>query len=551
MSTGGFRSSLAQVTSYLPTVPEWVAELTFHLGKTMITWTVPAACVGTVVVVASMAVSKAAKQPERGEEGDEDDESRSLLQKILVGKPPKDKVKEYLKIDRLTERLESYSFSVTKATQSKRKARALRARAALARNIGAEMTDLTDGQLTKIAELQKAARTALASASSAEKAALTGIRKLATQDSKAGSNKKQAKVYEKQLAQAAKTRAAAEVAFIEGVNEELDKSQQERFASIIRSKGSSEGADGLLSLLGGDDAPAAKNNVFVLGFAGDVMASQVQNLRHEVTAVIQNSSAGDEVVVLLNSGGGTVTGYGLAAAQLVRIKAHGMKLTVCVEEVAASGGYMMACTADRLVASPMAILGSIGVVTQQPNLAHRLEREGVGFTEVTAGKYKRTLGPFKKFEQADFDKVQEDLEGVLVLFKAFVSEHRPKLDIDSVATGEVWFGQDALKQNLVDELKTSDDVLLELLKEEKEIYSVRFRDPERKSPLARLLSDSESSSPSSASTLSPSLAQSLGSALLSWLVPAAATQLAQAQPSSGIGKRAPMLADFTPARHLQ
>ena len=170
-------------------------------------------------------------------------------------------------------------------------------------------------------------------------------------------------------------------------------------------------------------------------------------------------------MLVLNTGGGTVTGYGLAAAQLTRLRGAGLKLTVCVEQVAASGGYMMACTADRLVASPFAVLGSIGVISEVPNVYERLKKEGIQFETVTAGKFKRTLTPTKKIDPKDVEKSKADIEDVLTLFKAFVAQQRPSLNIDEVATGETWFGADALERGLCDELKTTDDVLLGILAE--------------------------------------------------------------------------------------
>jgi signal peptide peptidase SppA len=233
--------------------------------------------------------------------------------------------------------------------------------------------------------------------------------------------------------------------------------------------------------------------VFVLNFFGDIQASQVQNLRQEVTAVVQHASPerGDSVVLILNTGGGTVTGYGLAAAQLQRIKAAGLKLTICVEQVAASGGYMMACIADRLVAAPFAVLGSIGVITDIPNVYDRLLKEGIEFQTITAGKFKRTLTPTKKVTPEDKKKTTEDVEAIFKLFRGFVGENRPQLVIDEVATGETWFGQDALARNLVDELMAPDDVLLQLRKEGAELFSVKYS-PAPSSPVASLLSAASS-----------------------------------------------------------
>jgi len=240
--------------------------------------------------------------------------------------------------------------------------------------------------------------------------------------------------------------------------------------------------------IGSETVKGDSKHVYVLNFPGDVTASQVAGLRQEVTALSRfaNASRGDEVVLLLNTGGGTVTGYGLAAAQLMRIKALGLKLHICVEQVAASGGYMMACCADKITASPFAVIGSIGVISEVPNVYQRLDREGIEFLTVTAGKFKRTLTPTKKPTDEDFAKTKADIEQVLVLFKDWVKTQRPSLDIDAVATGETWFGPDALERNLVDELITSDDVLLQKFDEGAEIFSVSYKEP-KKSPVGSLL----------------------------------------------------------------
>ena len=143
-------------------------------------------------------------------------------------------------------------------------------------------------------------------------------------------------------------------------------------------------------------------------------------------------------------------GYGLAASQLQRVKDAGLTLTVCVDEVAASGGYLMASVADEITASPFALLGSIGVVATMPNFSERLKREGVVFEEVTAGQFKRTMTPYTKSSIDDRRKVQEDITSVYNAFKSFLRSQRPILNVDSVATGETWSGQEALKRNLVD-----------------------------------------------------------------------------------------------------
>ena len=220
-------------------------------------------------------------------------------------------------------------------------------------------------------------------------------------------------------------------------------------------------------------------SLFVTRFQGDVQASQVSNLREEVTAILTAAQPGDEALLILETGGGTVTGYGLAAGQLSRFRNHNITLTVCVEQVAASGGYMMCCVADHIIASPFAVLGSIGVISDIPNVYKRLKDEGIEFQTVTAGKYKRTLTPTKQVTQEDLEKSQMEIEEILVLFKAFIHQNRPSLDIDAVATGETWFGSDAVARGLCDEIRAVDDVLMDYIKtKEYNVYEVTYTPPE-------------------------------------------------------------------------
>jgi serine protease SohB len=219
---------------------------------------------------------------------------------------------------------------------------------------------------------------------------------------------------------------------------------------------------------------SARPRTFVLDFKGDLRASAVASLREEVSAVLQVANAGDEVLLKLENPGGTVHEHGLAASQLLRLRQHGVKLTVAVDKVAASGGYLMACVADRLIAAPFAIIGSIGVLAQLPNFNRLLEEKGVDFEQITAGRYKRTLTMFGKNTPEGREKLRQEVEDVHELFKAQIREYRPQVDLDSVATGEHWYGIRALELKLVDELKTSDDVLLEAAKQ-RDLYQVTFK----------------------------------------------------------------------------
>ena len=194
-------------------------------------------------------------------------------------------------------------------------------------------------------------------------------------------------------------------------------------------------------------------------------------MRDEITALLSVANPQDEVLLKLDNSGGIVHEHGLAASQLTRIKDANLKLTVSVDKVAASGGYMMACVADRIVAAPFAILGSIGVLAQLPNFHRLLDRAGVDFEQHTAGEYKRTVTMFGKNSDKEREKLKIDLQETHILFRDFVSEHRSKLDIEKVATGEHWYGKQALELNLVDELKTSDELLVNAL-DEFDIYEI-------------------------------------------------------------------------------
>jgi serine protease SohB len=217
-------------------------------------------------------------------------------------------------------------------------------------------------------------------------------------------------------------------------------------------------------------------NVFVLDFKGDLFATAVSSLREEISAITAAAGKEDEVVVRIESPGGAVPHYGLAAAQLVRLRDKGIRVTVCIDRIAASGGYMMACVADKIVAAPFAIIGSIGVVAQVPNLHRLLKKHDVDFQEMTAGEFKRTVSVFGEITEKGRNKFQEELEETHRIFKEFVKAQRPKLDLDAVSTGEHWLARRGLELGLVDELRTSDEYLVERAAAGA-VYKVAFEKP--------------------------------------------------------------------------
>jgi len=481
-----------------------VRQLGIFFAQTVITWGVPA----TVLLFLGLIFAGANRPP-----AEEEEELPPPLAKLLgISREPK----EFLKVQRLNGKLQSFNYSLAKAATSKEAALRANERLNFARRFGSALAaaDLGDDAIqaiTKAAGKYRKADEALRAQQEKKlkelrlgalsKGGAAAPREAAGNSSAAPMERMQRSFSssraQKDVARLQAKRLALEASFLSSVGAELPPSLLPLLADLLKSgpeRGAIEGAPasgGSLDALAAiEDAvwkvAAERKHVFVLKFNGDVTASQVSQLRQEVTAVLGSSNAtrGDEVVLVLNTGGGTVTGYGLAAAQLVRLKQGGLPLTICVEQVAASGGYMMACVADRLVASPFAVLGSIGVITEQPNVYERLKREGIVFSTVTAGKYKRTLTPTKKVDPEDQKKLKQDIEQILVLFKDFVKANRPVVDIEEIATGETWFGPDALERKLVDELRTSDDVLLDFVHAGAEVFAITYK--EDRSPLAAL-----------------------------------------------------------------
>jgi len=304
-------------------------------------------------------------------------------------------------------------------------------------------------------------------------------------------NKKLAETVTKDLAKLQSELQQLELEFVQQAVTAVGPERAIGFRSALLKDVEARGTGGLLKQLGrrplsaffqngnDDDAAAtASKSLFVMKFPGDVTASQLNELREEVTAIIRNVKPGDEALLILQSGGGTVTGYGLAAGQLVRLREKGVFLTIAVEQVAASGGYMMTCVADKIIASPFAVLGSIGVITEIPNAYERLKKEGIEFQTVTAGEFKRTLTPTKKINKEDFNKAKQDVEMILEQFSGFVAKNRPQLDIKSVATGETWFGNAAMEKGLCDEIRPVDDVLLRYVDDGYQVYEIAYKAPQ-------------------------------------------------------------------------
>ena len=217
-----------------------------------------------------------------------------------------------------------------------------------------------------------------------------------------------------------------------------------------------------------------ENKVFVINFKGDIHASQVEGLREEVSAVLAVAKANDEAIVRIDSPGGVVNGYGFAAAQLERIRQGGLTLTICIDQVAASGGYMMSAVGHKIISAPFAIVGSIGVVGTVPNIHDLLEKNGINVEMHTSGEFKRTLTTMGENTEEGREKFKQDLHNIHELFKKHILTYRPSLDMQKVGTGEYWFGSDALELGLVDKIQTYDDYIIEHLNNDLDVYQVQF-----------------------------------------------------------------------------
>ncbi len=229
-----------------------------------------------------------------------------------------------------------------------------------------------------------------------------------------------------------------------------------------------------------------KSRLFVIDFNGDVMAAQTEGLRKEIDAVIAVARPEiDEVLLKIESPGGVVHGYGLASSQLVRLKERNIKLTVVIDKVAASGGYLMSCVADKIISAPFAVVGSIGVVAEVINFHHLLKKNSIEAETYTAGEHKRTVTQFGENTPEAKEKFKEELRDIHSLFKSLVSKYRPQLDIEKVATGQAWYGTDALQLQLVDEIGISDDIILKAVKEQ-EVFAVKHHSKKKKNLLEKI-----------------------------------------------------------------
>lgn len=431
---------------------------TEHIVKTAITYAIPLG----VIAYGSHLINKSMKDTSELRMSKEESELGVIPEAI---KKLTKRKKDFIKIDKINDKYKTYEYIINTHIHGKEEAD-IQFRAPFLYGILTTELKLTNDKLQATLNICKLVATVIEKGKQLE-TQLRNEMKALLQDN-VDLNDERMTTLQSKLQQVVRREMEAETELYKNISKVLTPEEYAKFKDSMRLFNWSN--DPLLRNF------VQKKNVFVLNFDGDINASQVGRLREEITAILLNANASnhDEVMVNVRSGGGTVTGYGLAAAQLERIRQAGLKLTVCVDEVAASGGYLMACVGNRIFSSPFAVLGSIGVVTTIPNFAERLRREGVEVADITAGKYKRTMTPYKTPTEEDIAKVKSDVEDVLKLFKSFVASHRPQLQIEDIATGEVWFGKDALEKGLVDAIRTSDDVILDYIRSGADVYAVKY-----------------------------------------------------------------------------
>lgn len=234
-----------------------------------------------------------------------------------------------------------------------------------------------------------------------------------------------------------------------------------------------------------------KPRLFVLEFEGDVRATQTEELREQITSLLSVSDPStDQVLVTIESPGGMVHGYGLGAAQLLRIRDKGIRLVAAVDKVAASGGYLMASVANEIIAAPFAVVGSIGVIAQVPNLNRLLKKHDIDYEEVTSGKYKRSVSFLGEITPDGRRHFEKKIEGTHDLFKQFVKDLRPQLNLEEVANGDHWYGKEAVALGLVDRLQTSDDFISQFIESHQVI---KLTSPEKKNLVQKVSQAAEQS----------------------------------------------------------
>ena len=161
------------------------------------------------------------------------------------------------------------------------------------------------------------------------------------------------------------------------------------------------------------------------------------------------------VALVINSPGGSPVQSSLIGSRIRRLAAeHDVPVYAFVEDVAASGGYWLACAADKIYLDESSIVGSIGVISASFGAHEFLNRQGFERRVYTAGKSKSMLDPFRPENPEDVERLKGSLEQIHEVFKTHVTSRRGgRLASDQdLFTGEIWLGQKAIDVGLADHI---------------------------------------------------------------------------------------------------
>lgn len=274
---------------------------------------------------------------------------------------------------------------------------------------------------------------------------------------------------------------------------QLNQQQEKHDKALIKVIGKSPGILSSIKNVIGKSEGIVRKTAVLLSFNGDINATEVIEFGRAVSMIVQMKDLVSEVYIIINSGGGVVNGYGLLASEIERLHYSEIETYALIDQVAASGGYMAACVANHVVAAPFAYIGSIGVVSEMPNFNQILSDNGINIEQHTAGKSKRTVTPLGKITDEDRNEFKKKLERIHRSFINHVSHYRNINDADEnknsiIFSGDYWIAEETveLELGLVDEISTSQEFLLDKMKEYN-IIEITFQENKTKKSKLSLL----------------------------------------------------------------
>ena len=221
----------------------------------------------------------------------------------------------------------------------------------------------------------------------------------------------------------------------------------------LRKRRAVTSAENLIGLITVDGAIAAgEGGVFTAGEGGDRLLERIRQ-------------AGDDpikaLVVRINSPGGSAAASQEIHAELKKVREKGKLVVVSMADMAASGGYMIACAADYIVANPATITGSIGVIIDATNTQGLYDLLGIEYEVIKSGEFKDTLNPARPLTDAEKELLATMVDDIYGQFVDLVVEGRGlnREKVLAYADGRILTGRQALEAGLVDELGNLYDAL--------------------------------------------------------------------------------------------